>query len=327
MTSDSPPVTVTRLAPPADFHALIAADVRSGLTAAKKSLPSKYFYDGHGSKLFEAITELDEYYLTRVETGLLQAQADRIFSTTEATTIVELGSGSSEKTRILIAAMERVTGGTHYMPVDISEDAVAWAAEALRGDFPALSIDGMVGDFMEELHLIPPGDCRLISFLGSTLGNFTIAEQSSFLAEVRLSMAPDDHFLIGLDLVKSPDILIPAYDDAAGVTAQFNRNVLRVINANLDADFDPDGFDHIVRWNEEHRRIEAYLRASRPMVAHIKALDLVVSIEQDEEVHTEISAKFDRPHLEEIFASAGLGLSDWVTDPQGWYALAVGVPI
>lgn len=326
-TEGSAPVTVTRLSPPADFHSLIAHDVRAGLTAQEKSLPSKYFYDDRGSELFEQITALPEYYLTRVETEILQAQADHLMEQIQPDTIVEIGSGSSEKTRILIDAMERVAGGSTYMPIDISEAAVNGAALALCTDYPELRIDGMIGDFMKDLHLVPQHGRRLISFLGSTIGNFSADERISFLTEVRSMMGPEDRFLLGVDLVKSEDIVVPAYNDSAGVTAAFNRNILAVVNRNLSANFEPTAFEHEARWNPECHCIEAYLRATKPMNVTIEDLQLEIDLAEGEEIHSEVSCKFDRSDVEQVFAGSGMQLHQWLTDDRGWYALALAAPV
>ena len=247
-----------------------------------KELPPKWFYDARGSELFEEITRLPEYYPTRTERAILDAHADAIAKAADADTLVELGSGSSEKTRLLLDAMTRHGVFERYVPVDVSSSALEAAAGALHGDYPDLAVHGVVADFDRHFDQIPTEGRRLIAFLGGTIGNFGPEARVQFLSRLRASMRAGDGLLLGTDLVKSPERLIPAYDDAAGVTAEFNRNVLRVINRELRADFDPDAFDHVARWDPDEAWIEMRLRSTRAQTVHVAALDLTADFEADE---------------------------------------------
>lgn len=310
-----------------DRHKELAADVLYGLTRPSKTLPPKYFYDASGSELFEEITRLPEYYPTRAERTILTSYAGQIAALSNADTLVELGSGSSEKTRLLLDGMHASMAGHHYVPVDVSESALNGAIEQLRTDYPRLHIHGVVADIERHLHLLPRGGRRLVAFLGGTIGNFAPAERLSFLADLRTTLDPGDTLLLGTDLVKDPGRLVAAYDDAAGVTAEFNRNVLRVINRSLDADFVPDAFDHVAIWDSANEWIEMRLRSRHAQTAHINNLGLTVEIATGEEIRTEISAKFRRDSLTAELASAGFALTSWWNDPDGDFALSLAHPL
>lgn len=296
-------------------------EVREGLTAHPKVLPPKYFYDAHGSELFERITRLPEYYPTRAETEILETHAQAILAEVRANELVEIGSGSSRKTRLLIEAMHAV-GGRRYVAFDVSEDALAAAAEALSDDYPWLEIHGVVGDFEHPFRAPQRNGRRLVIFLGSTIGNLEREERTSFLRRVgALLEAPGDRFLLGVDLVKPAAILEAAYDDASGVTAQFNLNVLRVINRELHGELPLDAFVHRATWVPERARMEMFLVATRPVEARIGALDLVVTFEEGEALRTEISCKFTRPSITEELREAGFELERWLTDARGRFGL------
>jgi len=284
------------------------ADVVAGLTADRKWLPPKWFYDARGSELFELITELPEYYPTRTESGILRERAAEIAAHTGARTLIELGAGYSTKTRLLLDALEAHGTLETFMPMDVSPTALTAAAEQIGADHPGLRVHNIVGDITRHLGLLPAGDDRMIVFLGGTIGNFVPAERAVFLADVRAVLEPGEHLLLGTDLVKSPRVVVPAYDDAAGVTAEFNRNVLRVINRRLDADFDLAGFAHVALWDAEQEWIEMRLRARWPMRVTIPAVDLVVEFGTGEEVRTEVSAKFRREGVEKELAEASFAL-------------------
>lgn len=315
--------SLTRLAVEDGYRDQLARDVRAGLTATPKTLPPKYFYDGVGSKLFEDITRLPEYYQTRTETAILERVATPIVAELQPTALVELGSGASRKTRALLEAMRAAGTGDTYVAFDVSEDAVTDAAEALTATYPWLAVIGIVGDFDHHLDAIPDAGRRLFAFLGSTIGNLDQDGQVAFLSDVAATLDDDEALLCGFDLVKDPAVLQRAYDDAQGVTAAFNRNVLAVINQELDGDFDLDAFTHVARWNAGEQRIEMWLRAERDMVVCIDDLDLQVAFAAGEEMHTEISCKFTRETVERRLASAGLALARWETDPRDWFAVAV----
>ncbi|MGQ0847473.1 MAG: L-histidine N(alpha)-methyltransferase [Sporichthyaceae bacterium] len=313
---------------PPDFaEAALRADVLGGLGSRPLTLPPKWFYDKVGSDLFTEITRLPEYYPTRAEREILAREADRIAAASGASTVVELGSGSSEKTRLLLDALDRAGTLRHYVCLDVSGDALTEAASGLLNDYPHLTVHGLVADFEHQLDLLPPAHGkRLVVFLGGTIGNFEPQARARFLAGVAARLHPGDHLLLGTDLVKSPAVLVPAYDDAAGVTAKFNRNVLSVINRELDADFAVDAFDHVALWNAECEWIEMRLRANGPQRVQIRALDLVVEIADGEEIHTEISAKFRPEGVRGELAAAGLNLRRLWTDSQGRFGLSLSGP-
>ncbi|MCQ8769614.1 L-histidine N(alpha)-methyltransferase [Streptomyces telluris] len=317
------PFALTRTLPADATAAALRADVATGLTRTPKELPPKWFYDARGSELFDEITRLPEYYPTRAEREIIIARADEIAAATRARTLVELGSGSSDKTRHLIRALAALD---HYVPVDVSESALTGAAEGLLADHPELTVHALVADFQYGLHLPATPAPRLLAFLGGTIGNLRPQERSAFFAAVRAELAPGDALLLGADLVKDERTLVRAYDDAAGVTAAFNKNVLTVINRELEADFDPDDFDHVALWDPRQEWIEMRLRARGALVAKIPALDLAVNFAAGEELRTEISAKFREEGMRGELAAAGLETTHWWTDEEGRFALSLSVP-
>jgi L-histidine Nalpha-methyltransferase len=306
-----------------DYAALLRADARAGLSATPKWLPPKWFYDARGSELFEQITRLPEYFPTRAEREILQQRSTEVATVTAARALVELGSGSSEKTRLLLDALR--DGGTleMFVPLDVSDSALADAAEAIAADYPGLRVRGVVGDFTRHLKLLPGEGGRLVAFLGGTIGNLLPADRARFLAELRDSLDPGEWLLLGAGLVIDPATLVPAYDDAAGVTAEFNRNVLHVLNRELNADFDIDAFAHVAVWDPDLERIEMRLRATRAMTVHLPALDLTVNFAAGEEMRTEVSAKFRREGLTRELAAAGFQVRHFWTDPEGRYSLSL----
>lgn len=305
----------------------LIADLRAGLTATPKHMPPRWFYDQRGSELFEEITGLPEYYQTRTEAGILEAHADDIARAVQPEALVELGAGSCTKSRILIDACMRVGGLTSFTPFDVSEASLHRAGRELADAYPDLTVYCLVGAFAEHLAFIPRLGRRLVTFLGSTVGNLELGERRRFYADVRGLLAPGEAFLVGLDLVKGRDELIAAYDDAAGVTADFNRNLLRVVNRELDADFDLDAFDHVAVYNAEFERIEMHLRARGAQTVTIPAAGLVVRFEAGELLRTEISCKFTREAVERQLAEASMELSAWFTDARSRFALALAVPV
>ncbi|HVP03813.1 MAG TPA: L-histidine N(alpha)-methyltransferase [Solirubrobacteraceae bacterium] len=308
----------------------LAEDALDGLTRPFKEIPPKHFYDSRGSALFDAICELPEYYPTRTELAILDAGAEEIAAATRARELVELGSGSTAKARRLLDAMRSAGGpdGLRYIPVDVSERVVREAASTLVEDYPGLAVHGVVGDFERHLRRLPaPGDgARLVALLGGTIGNFTPGSRRRLLRDIAALLGPEDHLVLGTDLVKDPDIIEAAYNDRAGITAEFNRNVLHVMNRELGADFEPEAFEHVAFFDREHEWIEMRLRARRAMRVHVADLDLDVGFEAREELRTEISAKFTRRRLARDFAAAGLELRAWHTDPAGWFAVSVAGP-
>ncbi|MGK5547156.1 L-histidine N(alpha)-methyltransferase [Streptomyces sp. URMC 127] len=321
------PFALTRTFPAEATAAALRADVATGLTRTPKELPPKWFYDARGSELFDEITRLPDYYPTRAEREIIVARADEIAAATGARTLVELGSGSSDKTRHLLGALTARNSLGHYVPVDVSESALTGAAEGLLAGFPGLSVHALVADFQYGLRLPPAPGPRLLAFLGGTIGNLRPKERSAFFAAVRAELSPGDALLLGTDLVKDERTLVRAYDDAAGVTAAFNKNVLTVINRELEADFDPDDFDHVALWDAREEWIEMRLRARGALVAKIPALDLAVHFAAGEELLTEVSAKFREAGVRAELAAAGLETTHWWTDGEGRFALSLSVPV
>ncbi|MFE7193370.1 L-histidine N(alpha)-methyltransferase [Kitasatospora sp. NPDC057541] len=317
---------LTRLLPADHFSTALRHDVRTGLTAEPKTLPPKWFYDARGSELFEEITRLPEYYPTRAERAILTARAGEIAAATRARTLVELGSGSSEKTRLLLDALRDLGTLEAYVPVDVSESALTAAGEALATEYPDLAVHGVLADFTARLGLPAAGGPRLVAFLGGTLGNLLPAERAAFLRGLRAALDPGDFLLLGTDLVKDPAVLVAAYDDAAGVTAEFNRNVLAVLNRELGADFEPETFAHVAHWDAEREWIEMRLRSLVSQTVKIPALDLPVHFAEGEELRTEVSAKFRRERVAEELSAAGLELAAWWTDEQGRFGLSLARP-
>ncbi|MEU3312183.1 L-histidine N(alpha)-methyltransferase [Streptomyces sp. NPDC006662] len=308
-----------------DEHAADRAlreDVLRGMTSVPKELPPKWFYDARGSELFEEITRLPEYYPTRAEREILLERAREIAAVSGARTLVELGSGSSEKTRHLIEALPALET---YVPVDVSESALTGAAETLLAEHPGLKVHALLADFTAPLHLPESPGPRLVVFLGGTIGNLLPAQRAEFLASVRAMLSPGDALLLGTDLVKDESVLVAAYDDARGVTAEFDKNVLAVIDRELGADFHTADFDHVAVWNREHEWIEMRLRARSAVTVKIRELDLVVPFAEGEEILTEVSAKFRQEGVRKELAEAGLELSHWWTDAAGRFALSLSL--
>lgn len=300
-------------------------DVRDGLTATPKTLPPKWFYDAAGSELFDRITRLPEYYPTRTEAQILRDRSADIAAAAEADTLVELGSGTSEKTRMLLSALREQGSLRRFIPFDVDPTVLRSAGAALEDEYPGLQIDAVCGDFEEHLGKVPRDGRRLIAFLGSTIGNLTPRPRAEFLAGLADTMAPGDALLLGTDLVKDTGRLVRAYDDSAGVTARFNRNVLAVVNRELGADFDIDAFAHVARWNAEEQRIEMWLRATTSQHVRIGALDLSVDFAEGEEMLTEVSCKFRPDDVAAELAAAGLRRTHWWTDPAGDFGLSLAV--
>jgi L-histidine N-alpha-methyltransferase len=309
----------------ADTAATMARDVRAGLTKDPKELAPKYFYDERGSQLFEQITELPEYYPTRAERSILTARAAEIVAAAgEPRTLIELGSGSAAKTRHLLSAMREAGCLETYVPVDISEEITHETAECLVEEYPGLAVRGLVCDFEHHLERIPDGDGgRLVAFLGGTIGNLYPAPRRDFLARLAVLMGPGDHLLLGADLVKETERLEAAYDDAAGVTAEFNKNVLSVLNRELGADFDLDAFEHVARYDEAEARMDIRLRSLAAQTVSLAGLGLEVEFAAGEEMRTEISTKFTRERLHSVYGDVGLQMSGWFTDAAGDYALSL----
>ncbi|MFI8230078.1 L-histidine N(alpha)-methyltransferase [Streptomyces sp. NPDC085900] len=316
------PFLLTRTLPEDATDAALRADVLNGLTGNPKTLPPKWFYDAHGSELFEQITELPEYYPTRAEREILITRAGEIAAATRARTLVELGSGSSDKTRHLLDAL---TDLHTYVPVDVSESALTQAGQSLVAERPGLSVHALIADFTASLVLPDTPGPRLVAFLGGTIGNLLPAERSVFLTSIRSLLSPGDALLLGTDLVKDEKVLIEAYDDAAGVTAAFNKNVLSVVNRELHADFDPDAYDHVALWDPENEWIEMRLRSRAEQTVKIPALDLAVDFAEGEELRTEVSAKFRKDGVRAELDAVGLELARWWTDEAGRFALSLSV--
>jgi L-histidine Nalpha-methyltransferase len=300
-------------------------DVRDGLTQSPKSLPPKWFYDSVGSELFDQITRLPEYYPTRAEAEILRARAAEIAAAAEADTLVELGSGTSEKTRIVLDALRDNGSLRRFIPFDVDSSVLTAASTAIGSEYPGIEIDAVCGDFEEHLDKIPSIGRRLVIFLGSTIGNLTPAPRARFLDALSDTLRPGDTLLLGTDLVKDVDRLVRAYDDAAGVTALFNKNVLAVVNRELDANFDLSEFEHVARWNAEAERIEMWLRAATSQRVHVGGLDLTVDFAAGEEMLTEVSSKFRADGVAAELAAAGLRRTHWWTDAAGDFGLSLSV--
>jgi L-histidine N-alpha-methyltransferase len=312
--------------PALDAGAGLAEDARVGLGAAFKSLPPKHFYDERGSDLFERITRLPEYYQTRTELRILREIAPGVVRRHRVGDLVELGSGSSRKTAVLLDAMREARTLRRYVPFDVCPEAILAAAGRLRGEYPALDLHGVAGDFDHHLGGVPgpEGDGgRLVAFLGGTIGNLEPDARAPFLRSAADLLGPDDILLVGTDLAGDPARIRRAYDDAEGVTAQFNLNVLRVLNRELDADFDLDAFVHVALYDPGPPWIEMRLRSVRDQSVRLEAIDLDVTFAAGEEMRTEISCKFTRPMVEEMYAQAGLALVEWHEDPRGWFGVSV----
>jgi L-histidine Nalpha-methyltransferase len=310
----------------ADRVALLRAEARRGLTATPKQLPPKWFYDERGSALFEAITRQPEYYLTRREREILGAHAGEVARLTKAAALVELGSGSSEKTRLLLDALRAERSLRLFMPFDVCLPAVAGAAEGLRRDYPGVDVRAVVGDFNEHVRFLPrtpAGGPTLVAFLGSTIGNFDQDERSRFFTALRLVLRPGDWFLLGADLVKSKRRLDAAYNDAAGVTVMFNKNVLRVLNRDLRASFDEELFDHVAAYDPERELVDIRLRARAAHEVEVRALGLTVRFAAGEEMRTEISVKFTRRGIQKSLLAAGFAMARFWTDDAKDFSLSL----
>ncbi len=302
----------------------LAEDVLDGLTKPFKELPPKHFYDARGAELFDRICELPEYYPTRTERAILNRSATEIAALTGAAELVELGSGTAAKTRVLLDALHQTQTLKRYVPLDVTEAMVRECARELTAEYPGLRVHGVVGDFERHLDRVPPSTGqRLVLFLGGTIGNFPPGSRRRFLRQISRLLGASDHLLMGTDLVKDPDVLEAAYDDPQGVTAEFNRNLLHVLNRELDANFDPSDFDHVALFDRRHEWIEMRLRARREHTVLVRALGLPVHFDTGEEMRTEISAKFTRERLEDDLAAAGLEIVRWLTDPQEQFALTL----
>jgi L-histidine N-alpha-methyltransferase len=308
------------------YYDALRADVRAGLTATPKTLPPKYFYDERGSELFDEITRLPEYYLTRAETSILQQRAAEIADVSRCESLVELGSGTSAKTRLLLRAMLNAGTLRQFVPFDVDPTVLAESSAALASEYPGLQVEPFVGDFECDLAAIPPGGRRTIAFLGSTIGNLEPPARASFLKQIGAALRPGDTFLLGTDLVKDVGRLLRAYDDAAGITAEFNRNVLVVLNRELGADFAVEEFEHVAIWDVTCEWIEMRLRAQREQHVRIRDLGLAISFAAGEELRTEISAKFRRETLEAELAAAGMETIQFWTDPASDFGLTLARP-
>lgn len=309
-----------------DADTALRADARSGLTSTPKVLRGpQWLYDARGSELFEQITALPEYYPFTAEREALVGCAAEIARTAAADTLVELGSGSSSKTPVLLDALHRTGLLRRYVPVDVSASALEEAVPGLVGAYPELEVHGVVGDFTRDLRSVPRGGRRLVALLGGTIGNFEPSDRRVFLEALADALEPGEGFLVGTDLVKDEETLVRAYDDASGTTAAFELNALTVLNRVLGADFDVDGFEYVAAWVPQNSRIEMRVRARRPMTVTVPALDLVVDFAEGEEMRTEISTKFTRERIRDELAAAGFSHDGWFTDPQDRFALSLAV--
>jgi L-histidine N-alpha-methyltransferase len=315
--------TIDVLLTEADLADALRRDARDGLTAAPKHLPPKWFYDERGSLLFDDITRLDEYYPTRRETEILEREAASIAARTGASTLLELGSGTSTKTRLLLDGLASHGTLERIVPFDVCEPILVSAGPELADRYPDVRVDAVVGDFERHLGRLPMEGTTLVAFLGGTIGNLTPSGRAKFLRELADQMAPGDWLLLGTDLVKDPARLVAAYDDAAGVTAEFNRNILRVLNRELGGDLAPHRFTHVARWDRDEQWIEMHLRADGDQRARLEVLDLDLDFCDGELLHTEISAKFTRARIEEEVAAADLELDQVLTDAAGDFAVSL----
>lgn len=308
---------------PDDLRAALRGDVREGLEANPKELPPKWFYDERGSELFDEITRLEEYYPTEAEREILLREAGTIAELTRADTLVELGSGTSDKTRAMLDAFWERGWIDRFIALEVSEAVLRSASHALSRRYPGLEVHGVVGDFDHHLGKLPSGGRRLIVLLGGTIGNYKPAERQVFLRQLAAEMKPGDHLLLGTDLVKSQERLVTAYDDASGVTAAFNKNVLAVINRELGADFDLDAFEHVAYWDAEQEWIEMQLRSRTQQKVRMEGLDLEVEFAEGETMRTEVSAKFRELGIREELARAGLERVAWWTDADGDFGVSL----
>ena len=310
---------------PAEWASALREEAAASLAASPKELSPTWLYDERGCELFEAITRLPEYYPTRTERSILVARAGAVAAISGADTLVELGAGTSEKTRLLLDAM--AVGGRlqRFVLFDVAEPTLRDTAEAVADEYPGIEVAGIVGDFRRHLDRIPTDGRRLIAFLGGTIGNLQPAQRAAMLGDLAATMAPGEAFLLGTDLVKDPARLVAAYDDAAGVTAEFNKNVLAVLNRELGAQFDLDRFDHVARFDETEEWIEMRLRSRGPQTVHIPGLALTLRFDDREDIRTEISAKFRPDRVRAELVAAGLEVVAWWTDPAGDYAVSLSL--
>jgi L-histidine N-alpha-methyltransferase len=304
-------------------YATLADDIRAGLSHPQKWIPTKYLYDDRGSKLFDAICDLPEYYPTRTEHALLREVGDEVVGRTEPADVVEFGSGTSRKTRTLLDALQRTGAGVRYVPMDVNEWIVRRTSTLLLRDYADLRIHGIIGDYSRDLDRIPEGKNRLVLFLGSTIGNLTPKATAAFLAAVRARLNETDYLLLGVDLVKPIDVLEAAYNDSAGVTEAFSRNVLSVLNRELDADFDLERFAHIAYFNDNASQIEIFLESLEAQEVSFGKIDLRVRFAKGERIHTEISRKFTHAAVESALRETGYTLERWYTPANGYFGLAL----
>ncbi len=300
----------------------LADDVREGLGKKQKTLPCKYFYDERGSRLFEQICRLPEYYVTRAEMGIIEEGAEELMDGLYDLDLVEIGSGANWKIKLLFNAARAGQRKTmRYVPMDVCAEELMDAALDLQESFPEIEIHGVVGDFTCHMDMVPDERKRKFAFFGSTIGNFSDAEAGGFLSHVAESMNPDDSFLVGFDMQKSVEIMERAYNDSQGVTAAFNKNILKVLNNDLNADFDIQGFSHLAFWNGEEQRIEMHLKAERDMEVKVPAADMKVYFQKGETIHTEVCRKFTPEKIEEMVCDAGLEIDRWFLEKNRKFSL------
>ncbi len=325
MTTDAPsrPFRID-VHPRAGAATELVADVRRGFAERPRNLPPKYFYDARGSDLYEEITRLPEYYQARTELSILRTVASGLVERHAPAELIEIGSGSSRKTEALLDAIALERRPARYVPFDVCPEAILGAAQRLAAQYPWLSIHGVAGDFVRHLrHLPRRRGRRAVAFLGGTIGNLEPVERAALVGELARLLQPGDVLIVGTDLQGDAERIRRAYDDAAGVTAEFNLNLLRVLNRGLDADFDPTGFEHVARYDDEYGRVEMWLRATRQHSVTLGALAQTLELRSGEEIRTEISCKFTRRSVVEMYESAGLRMAEWHTDPEGRFALSV----
>jgi L-histidine Nalpha-methyltransferase len=322
-TAPSPPLPIDLARPDRDERAVMAAEVRAGLDSDLPTIPSKYFYDDRGSALFDEITRLPEYYLTRTEERILEDHADDIARRADALELVELGSGMGAKLRRLLGALGRGGRLESCVLFDVNRRALEESLARLAEEYPRIAFSGLVGDFLEDLHALGAAERRLVAFLGSTIGNLHPRQVTPFLARLACTLSPGGALLLGLDLVKDPARLHAAYNDAKGVTARFNRNILSVVNARLGADFDPKAFDHVAFYDAEQSWIEMRLRARRDMRVSVPGAGVEMRLRRGDEIRTEISCKYTRPALDRLAEGTGLAVESWYTDRDALFAVAL----
>ena len=305
----------------------IGKEIREGLSTSQKYIPCKYFYDARGSELFKEICQLPEYYPTRTEISIMRDIAPELMETFADKDIVELGSGANLKIGILLEAVDKSVRATlRYIPVDINESTVIEASRGLLEWYPELQVLGIIADFTYQLDVIPTERRLMFCFLGSTIGNMGEDETISFLQSISENMKPDDRLLVGFDMVKTRETVEAAYNDSKGVTAEFNKNILNVLNNELNANFDLSHFDHLAFFNEDCNRIEMHLRANRDISVKLKAIDLETEFKKGETIHTENSRKFTKKSIGDLASRAGLSIQNWYSDSAGWFSLLVMIP-